>query len=219
MPRALRATRPLHVYHLISRFVGGEWFMRGAEERRLYLRLLGISLRQSDWRCLGYALMSTHIHLEAVAGAQPLADWLRGVHGPFAKFINERERRIGSVFVRGPKDFLVRADGVARVTGYIHRNPVRAGVVSDPRDSDWTSHRAYVGLAERPPWLDTELGLELAGFRDAAHMDSWIRATDIDRAAAKAALVPPKRGRPRKELSLVGASPEPALDVLLKKVA
>jgi REP element-mobilizing transposase RayT len=198
MPRARRVTQSQNVYHLISRFVASEWFIRGNEERRQYLRLLGLGLKASDWRCLSYAVMSNHIHLGMLAGTQPLADWIRGVHTPFAEWINERHDRIGAVFVRGPKDFRVRPDGVAKVIGYIHRNPVRAGVVSDPRDSDWTSHAAYLGLAERPAWLDTAKGLELAGFRDPEKLDEWIRATAIDRAAAKAALVLSRRGRPRK---------------------
>ena len=121
------------------------------------------------------------------------------MHTPFAEWINARHERIGAVFVRGPTDYRVRPDGVAKVIGYIHRNPVRAGLVSDPRDSDWTSHAAYLGLAERPSWLDTAKGLELAGFRDAEQMDEWIRATEIDRAAAKAAVVLARPERARKK--------------------
>jgi len=47
---------------------------------------------------------------------------------------------------------------------YIHNNPVRAGVVVDPADSGWTSHRAYLGLTAAPPWLFIERGLDLCGF-------------------------------------------------------
>jgi hypothetical protein len=197
VPRRRQYKEPDAIYHLIPRFVAGEWFIRGAEERRQYLRLFGLAISQSDWRCCSYAVMSSHIHLELHAGRDPLADWLRDAHTPFAEWINERNKRIGAVFVRGPKSFRVRDDGVAHVMGYIHRNPMRAGLVSDPRDSDWTSHAAYLGLVEKPAWLDTALGLERAGFANAADMDNWIRTTEIDRAAAKAALVKARRGRPK----------------------
>jgi hypothetical protein len=52
----------------------------------------------------------------------------------------------------------------AALVAYIHNNPVRAGVVSDPANSAWTSHRAYLGLATPPTWLDVEQGLRLCGF-------------------------------------------------------
>jgi hypothetical protein len=65
---------------------------------------------------------------------------------------------------------------------YVHNNPVRAGVVEDPSDSSWTSHRAYLGEAAAPRWLDIRLGLHLCGFefspsgRDAFHKLAVARA-------------------------------------------
>ena len=35
----------------------------------------------------------------------------------------------------------------------VHNNPVRAGVVSNPEDSVWSSHREYLGLETAPAWL------------------------------------------------------------------
>lgn len=52
----------------------------------------------------------------------------------------------------------------ARLVAYNHNNAVRAGIVADPADSDWSSHRAYVGLVPAPPWLDVERGLALCGY-------------------------------------------------------
>ncbi len=163
MPRRRRHNEPDVVYHLISRFVGNTWFIHD-EERRQYLRLLGLALEDTDWRCLSYAIMSSHIHLGMIAGTQPLAPWIREVHSPFAEMINEKHRRIGAVFVRGPKEYGVRNGFVAKLISYIHNNPVRAGVVCNARDSDWTSHAAYVGQAETPSWLHVSEGLTRCGF-------------------------------------------------------
>ena len=63
MPRKPRSNQPGVVYHLISRFVEREWFIKEEEEREYYVRLLGRALSESDWRCLAYAVMSNHIHL------------------------------------------------------------------------------------------------------------------------------------------------------------
>ncbi len=142
MPRPLRVTRPNTVYHLISRFVAREWFIKTDHDRQIYLQLLGRAPAATDWRCFSYAVMSSHIHLGLLSGEMPLVDWLRDAHSPFAEWINDRRDRIGAVFTRGPNLKEVREDGVGRVIAYIHRNPVRAGVVAAPRDSDWTSQRA-----------------------------------------------------------------------------
>lgn len=198
MARPLRSFEPQAIYHLIPRFVGGEWFIRSAEEREMYLKLLGYGLSGSSWRCMAYAVMSNHIHLAMLAGEGKVCDWLREPHAEFADWINQRSKRIGGVFVRGPGSHRIAPNGVARLIGYVHRNPVRAGVADDPRDTDWTSHRAYLGDSPKPGWLDTTLGLEMAGFYDPAAMHSWIRDTDIDRTNLRDALFrkPRRVGRP-----------------------
>ncbi len=198
MARPLRSFEPLAIYHLIPRFVGGEWFIRSDEEREMYLKLLGEGLRTSSWRCMAFAVMSNHIHLAMLAGEGNVASWLREPHTEFAEWINQRHKRIGAVFVRGPGDHRIAPTGLSRLIGYVHRNPVRAGVVADPRATTWTSHRAYLGDCPAPGWLDTALGLELSGFDDAATMDRWIRGADVTREDLRdAAFRPPRRvGRP-----------------------
>jgi putative transposase len=199
MPRKPRVIIPGTVYHLIARFVASEWFIRSKLERGWYLQLLGAALRVSDWRCFSYAIMSNHVHLGVLAGAASLASLLREAHAEFAERINA-QTRVGAVFVRGPRSLAVHPDGVATLIGYIHQNPVRAGVVSHPSDSDWTSHAAYAGLVEPPPWLDIELGLERARMPSGLALDRWVRATRLEREDMDRALVSPPRhaGRPRR---------------------
>lgn len=192
---------PETVHHVIARFVASEWFIRSTEERRTYLHLLGEALSHSSWRCLAYAVMSNHIHLAMLAGVEPIATWSREVHGPFAEWINERRERIGPVFVRGPKSLRVRPDGVATVMGYIHQNPVRAGVVGQASESDWTSHRAYLGTAKVPEWLDVERGLALSRFSSSEELDRWLGETRLERADAHAALADPPRAYVRSRVT------------------
>ncbi len=156
-------------------------------------------LAASDWRCFSFAIMSNHIHLGLLAGKDSLASWMRPAHTRFAQWINEQRERIGAVFVRGPNIISVRMEGVARLIAYIHRNPVRAGVVGSPADSDWTSHRAYLGLSYKPSWLDVSLGLELSGFSSGGDLDSWVSGTAVTRDDLEAMRTDPIRpaGRPR----------------------
>lgn len=215
MPRLLRRIEPGSVYHLISRFVGSEWFVRSDEERRRYLELLGVALVQCDWRCFSFAIMSNHIHLGVVAGRATLASVFRPVHTAFADWINKERKRIGAVFVRGPRARQVRQGGVARLIGYVHCNPVRAGLVHEPSASTWTSHRAYVGLATPPPWLDVATGLQLAGFECPSELDRWI-ATTLQRGELRTAHLEgaPRRGRPPQGRALA-----PARELTLEELA
>jgi hypothetical protein len=183
MPRTRRCNHPGTVHHLISRFVEQKWFIAGDEERECYLRLLASAMSESDWKCLAYAVMSNHIHFAMLAGEESLASWARAVHSPFAEWINKRNERVGPVFARGPSDYAVEPAGVGTLIAYIHNNPVRAGVAKRARDSSWTSHRAYLGQATTPDWLDVETGRLLSGFVDPLELDQWTNTSPEHRPA------------------------------------
>lgn len=180
MPRKPRDIEPGTEYHLISRFVDREWFIEKTYEREHYVRLLGRALDDTDWRLLGYAVMSNHIHLKSIAGDEPLDAWIRRVHAPFADALNRSRDRVGNVFARGPKAYPVTPESNAHLLAYIHNNPVRAGICPDAAGNNWTSHRAYLGLDPVPPWLHVEEGLQRAGFADRRGFDEWVN--DPDRA-------------------------------------
>ncbi len=186
--RIARLNVPGIVHHLIWRFVDRDWYFTDDVERARYRDWLGRALRDSDWRCLAYALMSNHIHVALVAGNEPLARWSRRVNAPFAVWMNERRQRLGPLFADRARDFVVAPGRTAMLLAYIHNNPVRGGVVGVPADSKWTSHRAYLGLEAAPPWLHVDDGLARASFDTGSDFDAYVRgeARDIKPADLRA---------------------------------
>jgi REP element-mobilizing transposase RayT len=180
MPRTPRSIIAGLVYHLISRFVDRDWFITNERERSHYLELFGRAIAKSDWRCIGYGVMSNHIHHSVVAGRHSLASWIRRAHSPFADFMNKEYDRIGPLFVRGPRALETDPHDTARLVAYIHNNPVRANVVTKAAASTWTSHRAYLGFEKPPRWLDVDLGLRLCGFTDPLEFDRFVELHPSD---------------------------------------
>ena len=175
--RTARCCLPGFAYHCIWRFVDRDWFFESDEERANYVRLLGRAFERTDWRCLAYALMSNHIHIATVAGRLPMSSWTRAVNSPFANWMNRRRGRLGPLFADRAKDYQIASGNIGEVIAYLHNNPVAAGVVSNARDSDWTSHAAYVGLTERPSWLAIDEGLGRAGLDSPEEFDAWVDVT------------------------------------------
>ena len=159
--RQARLHIPGVVHHLIWRFVESRWFVSTDDDRARYLRLLGRALEESDWRCVAFAIMSNHVHIAAIAGREPLASWSRRVNVPFAQAVNDDNGRFGPVFANRARDYAISPARVAEVIGYIHNNPVRAGVVARARDSNWTSHGEYVEARAPLRWLHAAEGLAL----------------------------------------------------------
>jgi hypothetical protein len=94
----------------------------------------------------------------------PFGQLVKGLHSGFANWLNRRQGRLGPVFAHRPTTLNVELVAARWLISYQHNNPVRAGVVDRASECGWTSHRAYLGLEDSPPWLSTDLGLELAGF-------------------------------------------------------
>jgi REP element-mobilizing transposase RayT len=196
--RTIRQIVPGVVYHLIARFVDRQWLITSDTERERYLTMLAHALSVSDWRCLAYAIMSSHIHFAMLAGIEPLGAWTKRVHSPFARWLNTQHERVGQIFTRGPKVIAVPPAKVGEVIAYIHNNPVKARVVKRAGASSWTSHRAYAGYVTPPQWLHVDEGLALAGFDDPRAFDEWVAVTPGDPCYVKL-------GRIRKAARTVGA--------------
>lgn len=156
--------------------------------RNHYLELMSKALQRADWQLFAYALMSNHIHLAVLAGRQALARWLRPVHSEFADSVNQVNDRFGPVFTRGPKRYPVQNHRVGHLIAYIHNNPVRAKVCDLAVDSSWTSHRAFVGAAEAPGWLNVRAALDTAGLVQ-SEFDNWVNdpGRTVDRSFSEAA--------------------------------
>jgi REP element-mobilizing transposase RayT len=161
MPRYARLHYPGGVFHIISRCLNREFLIQGEEDRRAYLGALGAVLARSDASLLGWALMSNHVHLVVRAGELPLAALMKPINTSYAAWKNRRGRRLGPVFAGRFSSPLVEEEAyLLELIRYIHNNPVRAGVVERAEDSDWTSHRCYLGLRPVPEWLETRDVLE-----------------------------------------------------------
>jgi putative transposase len=156
MPRFARIVFPGGIYHVISRFYNREFLVTDEEERSYYLGLLGAGMEKSDAILLSWCIMSSHIHLVLKAGEDPLERLMKGINSGFAGWLNLRKDRKGAVFADRYKSVLVEEEAyLFELIRYVHNNPVRAGVVRAARQSRWSSHRAYLGLEEKPEWLNT----------------------------------------------------------------
>ncbi len=180
MSRELSIQAPGVVQHVITRFVDRSWQLVEDDERGAYLERLAYALARTDWILLGYALMSSHVHLVVEAGLDSLESWTKSAHSRMARWLNRRHRGLGSVFADRPYAELLEASRVPYVVAYVHNNPVRARLVTWAGDTSWSSHRAYLGLEPPIASLSVQRGLALCGYSDDAAgriaFDSWVRS-------------------------------------------
>jgi len=170
MPRQSRSWSPGAGAHTISRFIDRRFTLVADADRHHVLECIELANDRWDWVWLSYAFMSTHLHYGHLAGVAAPDRFFRSAHTRLAQRLHRctRNQTLGPVFADRPTIHHVRPELLPRLVAYHHRNPVEAGLVLRPSQSNWTTHRAYLRLDPAPPWLNVERALDILGFADTA---------------------------------------------------
>lgn len=102
---------------------------------------------------LAYCLMPNHFHLLLQAAINSLSRSMHSILTSHAAYMNKKYGRTGHLFQDRFKTILCDPEiGVKPLVRYIHRNPVKAGLISRPEQWPWSSHRDFMNPAsEMPP--------------------------------------------------------------------
>ena len=82
----------------------------------------------------------------------------------YTRRFNNRYARSGHLFQGRFKSLIVENDAyLVRLSCYIHRNPLRAGIVKRLIDHKWSSYPVYAYNRKYPEWLKTDTILSQFG--------------------------------------------------------
>ncbi|MDX6512382.1 MAG: REP-associated tyrosine transposase [Gaiellaceae bacterium] len=169
MSRPLRPLVADATYNVSVKGVADTVIVRGDSDRRCWLALLATVTLRLGWRLHEYCLMDTHFHLLLRTPEPNLSAGMQRLNGGYAQLFNRRHRREGHLF-SGRFFSRIIEDERHRIElhRYIARNPVRAGMCTDPAAYRWSSHAALIGRVKAPPFLAVDEVLRLFGRTRAA---------------------------------------------------
>lgn len=168
MPRQARIDTPGAVHHIIIRGIERSTIFSNDQDRENFIERLSKLLVESEMPCYAWALMSNHAHLLLRTGNAPVAAIMRRLLTGYAVWFNRRYQRHGHLFQNRYKSILCEEDRyLKQLVGYIHLNPVRAGIIADCKELKFylfTAHSALMGRVLRV-WQDTQYVLFVFGKR------------------------------------------------------
>ena len=142
------------MYHVVTRGVDRRAVYRGDDDRAWFLHYLERAVRRYRWRCYAYCLMTNHYHLVVGTPEPTISDGMKLLNGRYSLAFNREHGREGHLWEKRFSDELIlREPHLLEACRYAELNPVRAGVCGHPRQWRWSSFRATVGDAPRPPFL------------------------------------------------------------------
>jgi putative transposase len=147
MARLPRLTVPGYPHHLIQRGNNRQAIFESKADYELLLALLEEHAAKQQVALHAYVLMSNHFHVLATPGTEEgIPQMMQAVGRRYVRHFNQRHGRSGTLWEGRYKSTLIQAERyLLACMVYIDLNPVRAGLVADPAEYPWSSHRHYVG--------------------------------------------------------------------------
>ncbi|RCX07389.1 REP element-mobilizing transposase RayT [Anaerobacterium chartisolvens] len=146
MPRQARVKGEFSTYHVIHR--GNERkniFLCDSDKLR-FLETLERMKSKYGFLVHAYCIMDNHVHLLINDNGNDISQIIKSINISYAYYFNHTYKRCGHLFQDRFKSERVDDDNyLLEVSRYIHNNPVKAGMASDPSEYKWSSCGVFTG--------------------------------------------------------------------------
>lgn len=215
MPRTARASVGGICYHVMNRGNAHANVFHDSEDYEAFHVLLKESGAERHMRILAYCLMPNHFHLLVWPRKDgDLSRWMQWLLTTHVRRHHRVYQSSGHIWQGRFKAFPIQQDEhLLSVWRYIERNPIRADLVKQAEDWQWSSlssRQAWIHASPVPrpvrwkKWVNkAETDKEVEAIRRSVNrgtpfgQEAWMRRTAI-RFGLEASMNP--RGRPRKEI-------------------
>lgn len=165
MPRPLRIEFPDACYHVICRGNARLPIFEADQDKSLLLDRMVHFAELFRIEIRAYCVMVNHVHIHLRTREANLGAYMRSFLTSFTSMHNHRHNSCGHVFQGRYKAYLIEDTKayVAKVTQYIHLNPVRIRSLEEAPlevrhqaalDFRWSSYGQIMGVRPCPKWLN-----------------------------------------------------------------
>lgn len=157
MPRVRRERCPNSIYHVIVRGNNRENIFRDYMDREVYLNRMRRYKEKFQMEIYAYCMMTNHVHLVVYDNGQDISKFMQGLSLSYAIYFNKKYDRCGHVFQGRFTSVMVKSDDYfIHVSKYVHLNPIKANVVADILEYNWSSFKCYMEKKDKRGIVNTE---------------------------------------------------------------
>lgn len=181
MSRPLRIEFPGAWYHVMNRGRRRENIFSTPEDYQTFIKVLQEAADLWGLKIAAYCLMSNHYHLLVQTPDANLSRSMRHINGIYTQRFNRHRKIEGQLFRGRYKAVLIEEDShLLEVLRYIHRNPLRAGLVEDIKAFPWSSHHGYLSTAKKWEWLHKDFLLSMLSKKRSGQLASYRNFVSLD---------------------------------------
>ena len=182
MPRQPRVPSGTEIYHVMMRGINHQnifeepedyyQFITTLDRLRVLYDDLGLPCGTS-FTLYGYCLMANHFHLLIREREDTIGNIIKRIASSYVYYYNHKYLRDGHLFKERFKSEPVNdMSYFTTLLRYIHQNPVKAGIVTEVKDYEYSSWGEYTGQVEPTFQIcDTQTVLKRIPFNS---LNEWI---------------------------------------------
>ena len=145
MPRHARSICETGIYHVMLRGNERKKIFLDEYDRSRFINTTFDKISEENSEIYAYCLMSNHVHLLIGEFNNNLSRLMKRINVSYVYYFNKKYKRIGHLFQdRFKSENVDNEPYMLEVIRYIHNNPVKAGIVRNPRDYKWSSYNDYI---------------------------------------------------------------------------
>jgi REP element-mobilizing transposase RayT len=133
------------ICHVFQRGNNKEFLFENDKSKGMLIHNFKEFRNKFDYEILGFVIMDNHYHIIIKLNNDPLNEIMFNINNKYSKYINKSLSRSGHVFESRYNCKIIDNDSyLIWLLRYIHRNPLRAKMVSKLEDYFWSSHYFYM---------------------------------------------------------------------------
>ena len=140
MARQARVKSTTGIYHVILKGLDGRNIFLDDSDRSIFIEKLNKAREAGGFQLYAYCLMDNHIHLLIKEGEE-LGTSIKRITVGYVQLHNNKYGRTGHLFQnRFSSEVIEEEQYLMAVVRYIHRNPLKAGMIARLEEYPWSSY-------------------------------------------------------------------------------
>ncbi len=146
MPRFPRDKSDTGIYHIMVRGINKMSLFQEKYDKYKFLEIISNMKSQGEYSLYAYCIMDNHAHLLVKEEVDPISRSMKRICVSYSYYYNKKHKRVGHVFQDRFKSEKIETDEyLLECIRYIHNNPVKASMVSEPKNHKYSSYNIYIG--------------------------------------------------------------------------
>ena len=142
----IRETGVGYTYHVSTRCVDQTYLLHKDELKKIVLNVVEKAKKKYDFYCFGFTIMDNHVHMIIqTPDKDNISIIMQVINKNIATQGNKVLERTGHFWgARFHSTLIESEEQLINTLVYLNLNPVKAGLVYDPKDWAWSSYNIYV---------------------------------------------------------------------------